>query len=79
MAAASAQRALAEEPGQVATATGWMGLHTGEGRLGGDSYVGSDMSTARHASGRPVTGARFCFRASRLLSNLLPEGVMLQR
>jgi class 3 adenylate cyclase len=53
-AAAESQRALAaatwpdDSPPRVR-----MGLHTGEGRLGGDNYVGLDV---HRASGRPTEG-----------------------
>ena len=46
-AAASAQRSLAATPWpEGATIRVRMGLHTGEGRLGGDSYVGLDVHRA---------------------------------
>ena len=80
MAAVSAQRALAEEP--------WpgghrlrvrMGLHTGEGRLGGDSYVGLDVHRAARIGAAGHGGQILLSGASRaLVQSALPEGVTLR-
>ena len=47
-AAAAAQRSLAAEPwpADVGSVRVRMGLHTGEGTLGGDNYIGVDVNRA---------------------------------
>ena len=79
-AATSVQRALASEP--------WpdghrlrvrMGLHTGEGRLGGDNYVGLDVHRAARIAGAGHGGQVLLSAATRnLVDTLLPEGVGLR-
>lgn len=78
-AAASAQVALAEEPwpGGVDVRVR-MGLHTGEGRLGGDSYVGLDvhrgarLAAAAHGGQTLLSGA-----TAEMVRGALPDGATL--
>ena len=76
-AAVSAQRALAQEhwPGGHRVRVR-MGLHTGEGRLGGDSYVGLDVHRASRIAAAGHGGQVLLSAASRVLvETKLPEGV----
>jgi len=78
-AAVTAQRGLAQE--------GWpegypvrvrMGLHTGEGRLGGDSYVGLDVHRAARIAAAGHGGQVLLSAATRaLVEDALPNGVAL--
>ena len=80
MAAVSAQRALAEEhwPGGRRVRVR-MGLHTGEGRLGGDSYVGLDVHRAARIGAAGHGGQILLSGASRaLVQSALPQGVTLR-
>ena len=75
--AAEAQRGLAAIPGsEPATLRVRMGLHTGEGRLGGDNYVGLDVHRAARiaAAGH---GGRVLLSdpTGDLVARDLPEGV----
>lgn len=77
-AAVNAQRALAAgswpEPVRVR-----MGLHTGEGVLGGDEYVGLDVHRAARISGAAHGGQVVVSEATRMLVHeALPEGVTLR-
>ena len=80
MAAVSAQRALAEEHwsgGHRVRVR--MGLHTGEGRLGGDNYVGLDVHRAARIGAAGHGGQILLSRASRaLVQSALPQGVTLR-
>ena len=79
-AAVSAQRALAQEhwPGGHPVRVR-MGLHTGEGRLGGDSYVGLDVHRAARIAAAGHGGQVLLSAASRVLvETTLPEGVTLR-
>jgi predicted ATPase/class 3 adenylate cyclase len=79
-AAAQAQRAL--------TATPWpdgssvkvrMGLHSGEGRLGGDNYVGLDVNRAARIAAAGHGGQVLLSDATRaLVANDLPGGLRLR-
>ena len=79
-AAVAAQRALAAAP----EATGRqirvrMGLHTGEGRLGGDNYVGIDVHRAARIGAAGHGGQVVLSDATRALVELeLPDGVTLR-
>ena len=77
MAAVSAQRALAEEhwPGGHRVRVR-IGLHTGEGRLGGDNYVGLDVHRAARIAAAGHGGQVLLSGASRaLVETALPQGV----
>ena len=79
-AAVAAQRALAEEhwPGGHRVRVR-MGLHTGEGRLGGGSYVGLDVHRAARIAAAGHGGQILLSAASRaLVETMLPEGVTLR-
>jgi len=79
-AAVSAQRALAEEqwPGDHRVRVR-MGLHTGEGRLGGDNYVGLDVHRAARIAAAGHGGQVLLSETSRVLvETTLPEGVTLR-
>jgi predicted ATPase/class 3 adenylate cyclase len=79
-AAVSAQRALAEEqwPGGHRVRVR-MGLHTGEGRLGGDNYVGLDVHRAARIVAAGHGGQILLSGASRaLVQSALPQGVTLR-
>ena len=80
MAAVSAQRALAEErwPGGHRVRVR-MGLHTGEGQLGGDNYVGLDVHRAARIGAAGHGGQILLSGASRaLVQSALPQGVTLR-
>ena len=56
-----------------------IGLHTGEGRLGGDSYVGLDVHRAARIGAAGHGGQILLSGASRaLVQSALPEGVTLR-
>jgi predicted ATPase/class 3 adenylate cyclase len=79
-AVAEGQRALASEPwpadGQVRVR---MGLHTGEGRLGGDDYAGMDVNRTARIAGSGHGGQVVLSDATRVLAESnLPEGVSLR-
>ncbi len=78
--AADAQRALASHPWpDGATLRVRMGLHTGEGRLGGDSYVGIDVHRAARIAAAGHGGQVLLSDATRaLVAPALPEGVALR-
>ena len=80
MAAVSAQRALAEEHWPVGHRVRVrMGLHTGEGRLGGDNYVGLDVHRAARIGAAGHGGQILLSGASRaLVQSALPQGVTLR-
>jgi class 3 adenylate cyclase len=76
----AAQRALAaddwpmEGPLRVR-----MGLHTGEGILGGDNYLGLDVHRAARIAAAGHGGQVLISAATRgLVSNALPQGVALR-
>ena len=79
-AAVAAQRGLAQEhwpegnPVQVR-----MGLHSGEGRLGGDSYVGMDVHRAARIAAAGHGGQVLLTAGTRaLVEDALPDGVALR-
>jgi predicted ATPase/class 3 adenylate cyclase len=79
-AAVSAQRALAEEqwPGDHRVRVR-MGLHTGEGRLGGDTYVGLDVHRAARIAAAGHGGQVLLSETSGVLvETTLPESVTLR-
>ena len=79
-AAADAQRGLAAIPGsEPAMVRVRMGLHTGEGRLGGDDYVGIDVHRAARIAAAGQGGQVLLSDATRaLVARDLPEGVALR-
>jgi len=79
-AAAEAQRGLAAIPGsEPATVRVRMGLHTGEGRLGGDDYVGLDVHRAARIAAAGHGGQVLLSDATgALVARDLPEGVALR-
>jgi predicted ATPase/class 3 adenylate cyclase len=80
LAAVSVQRMLAEErwPDGHAVRVR-IGLHTGEGRIGGDSYVGLDVHRAARIGAAGHGGQILLSNASRaLVETSLPEGVTLR-
>jgi predicted ATPase/class 3 adenylate cyclase len=74
------QRALAAETWPQAVALRVrMGLHTGEGRLGGDSYVGIDVHRAARIAAAGHGGQVLLSDATRsMVGPALPEGVGLR-
>jgi len=79
-AAVHAQRALAHHPwpkdGVIRVR---MGLHTGEGRLGGDDYVGLDVHRAARIAAAGHGGQLLLSEATRaLVASSLPDGVALR-
>jgi len=78
-AAASAQRALAAEPWPNGAAVKVrMGLHTGEGTLGGDNYVGLDVHRAARVAAAGHGGQVILSGATQALTaGGLPPGVSL--
>jgi len=78
-AAASAQRALAAEPWPSGAAVKVrMGLHTGEGTLGGDNYVGLDVHRAARVAAAGHGGQVILSGATQALTaGGLPLGVSL--
>jgi predicted ATPase/class 3 adenylate cyclase len=79
-AAVDAQRRLASEPWpQDAPIRVRMGLHTGEGRLGGDDYVGIDVHRAARISASGNGGQVLVSDATRaLVESALPGGLELR-
>jgi predicted ATPase/class 3 adenylate cyclase len=79
-AAVSLQRRLADEPWpNGSTVKVRIGLHTGEGRLGGDNYVGLDVHRAARIATAGHGGQVLLSGASRgLVEGALPEGVTLR-
>jgi predicted ATPase/class 3 adenylate cyclase len=75
-----AQRALATHEWPVdATLRVRMGMHTGEGRLGGDNYVGLDVHRAARIAAAGHGGQVLLSDASRaLVASELPDGVALR-
>jgi predicted ATPase/class 3 adenylate cyclase len=79
-AAAAAQRALAGEPwpAEAGALRVRMGLHTGEGTLGGDSYVGIDVHRAARIGAAAHGGQVLISEATRsLVAGSLPEDLRL--
>jgi predicted ATPase/class 3 adenylate cyclase len=79
-AAADAERRIAAEPWPAdATIRVRMGLHTGEGTLGGDNYVGLDVHRAARLSAAAHGGQVVVSDATRALTMAaLPVGVALR-
>ncbi|HEX7173050.1 MAG TPA: adenylate/guanylate cyclase domain-containing protein [Candidatus Limnocylindria bacterium] len=79
-AAAEAQRGLAAIPGsEPARVRVRMGLHTGEGRLGGDDYAGLDVNRAARIAAAGHGGQVLLSDATgALVARDLPEGVALR-
>jgi predicted ATPase/class 3 adenylate cyclase len=79
-AAAEAQRGLAAMPAlEPAIVRVRMGLHTGEGRLGGDDYVGLDVHRAARIAAAGHGGQVLLSDATgALVARDLPEGVTLR-
>jgi predicted ATPase/class 3 adenylate cyclase len=79
-AAAAAQRDLAAERWpQDATVKVRMGLHTGEGRLGGDNYIGLDVHRAARISAAGHGGQVLLSESTRaLVKQALPDGVAIR-
>jgi len=79
-AAAAAQRALAEErwPSKLPVRVR-MGLHTGEGTLGGDNYVGLDVHRAARIAASAHGGEVILSAAARaIVEGSLPAGLRLR-
>jgi predicted ATPase/class 3 adenylate cyclase len=79
-AAVAAQRSLAEEAwphgGQLRVR---MGLHTGEGSLGGGDYIGIDVNRAARIAAAGHGGQVLVSEATRILvGHALPEGVAIR-
>jgi predicted ATPase/class 3 adenylate cyclase len=79
-AAVAAQRGLAMEPWPIGHPVRVrMGLHTGEGQLGGDSYVGLDVHRAARIAAAANGGQVLLSAATRaLIEPSLPAGVALR-
>ena len=79
-AAVAAQRALASESWpEGATVAVRMGLHTGEGSLGGDDYVGIDVVRAARIADAGHSGQVLVSESTAaLVAKDLPEGVRLR-
>jgi predicted ATPase/class 3 adenylate cyclase len=79
-AAVAAQRALAGHPWPEGFPVRVrMGLHTGEGVLGGDNYVGIDVHRASRVAGAAAGGQVLVSGATRgLVAGDLPEGTALR-
>ncbi|MGH2555026.1 MAG: adenylate/guanylate cyclase domain-containing protein [Actinomycetota bacterium] len=79
-AAVAAQRDLAAHPWpEGATISVRIGLHTGEGRLGGDDYVGIDVNRAARIAGAGHGGQVLISDATRgLVEHDLPDGVRVR-
>ena len=79
-AAVAAQRALAEEKwphGELLRVR--MGLHTGEGVLGGDDYIGIDVNRAARIAAAGHGGQILISEATRaLVEHILPDGVAIR-
>ncbi|HEY6056813.1 MAG TPA: adenylate/guanylate cyclase domain-containing protein, partial [Candidatus Limnocylindrales bacterium] len=81
VAAAAAQRALAAEhwPAGVEGVRVRMGLHTGEGRLGGDNYVGLDVHRAARIGAAAHGGQVLLSDVTRALAaESLPDDLVLR-
>ena len=77
-AAVAAQRALDTRDWGRRPVRVRMGLHTGEGRLGGDNYVGLDVHRAARIAAAAHGGQVLLSSATRgLVAAALPEGVTL--
>ncbi|HYM53016.1 MAG TPA: adenylate/guanylate cyclase domain-containing protein [Candidatus Dormibacteraeota bacterium] len=78
-AAADAQRALASQVWPAdATVLVRMGLHTGEGRLGADNYVGLDVHRASRIAAAGHGGQVLLSEGTRaLVAQQLPDGVAI--
>jgi predicted ATPase/class 3 adenylate cyclase len=78
--AADAQRALASHPWPGGSALRVrMGLHTGEGRLGGDNYVGVDVHRAARIAAAGHGGQVLLSDSTRtLVGTALPAGVSVR-
>jgi predicted ATPase/class 3 adenylate cyclase len=80
-AAVDAQRALAVEtwPAEVGELRVRMGLHTGEGTLGADNYVGLDVHRAARIAAAAHGGQVVLSGSTRsLVDGALPEGVKIR-
>jgi predicted ATPase/class 3 adenylate cyclase len=79
-AAVAAQRALAAHPWPAGFPVRVrMGLHTGEGVLGGDNYVGIDVNRAARVAGAAAGGQVIVSDATRgLVVGALPDGTALR-
>ena len=79
-AADEAQRGLAATAGpEAGPVRVRMGLHTGEGRLGGDSYIGLDVHRAARIAAAGHGGQVLLSEATReLVARDLPDGVGLR-
>jgi predicted ATPase/class 3 adenylate cyclase len=79
-AAVAAQQELAAHPWpEDATIQVRMGLHTGEGRLGGDDYVGIDVNRAARIAAAGHGGQILISDATRgLVEHDLPDGVRIR-
>lgn len=80
-AAVAAQRALAAEPwpAEVGSLRVRMGLHTGEGTLGADNYVGLDVHRGARIAAAAHGGQVLVSRATRaLVETALTAGVTLR-
>jgi predicted ATPase/class 3 adenylate cyclase len=79
-AAVAAQRALAAHPWPMeGPLRVRMGLHTGEGILGGDNYLGLDVHRAARITEAGHGGQVLVSAATRgLVKNVLPQGVALR-
>ncbi|MGH2662779.1 MAG: adenylate/guanylate cyclase domain-containing protein [Actinomycetota bacterium] len=79
-AAVAAQRDLAAHPWpETATIRVRMGLHTGEGRLGGGDYVGIDVNRAARIAAAGHGGQVLISEATRgLVEHDLPDGVRVR-
>jgi predicted ATPase/class 3 adenylate cyclase len=75
-----AQRALAAHPWpEDAPIRVRMGLHTGEGRLGGDNYIGSDVNRAARIAAAGHGGQVLLSDTTRtLVSSRVPPGVTVR-
>jgi predicted ATPase/class 3 adenylate cyclase len=73
-AAVAAQRAIADTPIRVR-----MGLHSGEGRLGGDDYLGIDVNRAARIGAAGHGGQVLLSDTTRALAeHALPDGVAIR-
>jgi predicted ATPase/class 3 adenylate cyclase len=79
-AAVTAQRAFASHPwAHGAPVRTRMGMHTGEGRLGGEDYLGIDVNRAARIAAAGHGGQVLLSDATRgLVAEALPEGVSLR-
>jgi predicted ATPase/class 3 adenylate cyclase len=78
-AAAEVQRALAAEPAAEPSVRVRMGLHTGEGKLGGDNYIGLDVHRAARIAAAGHGGQVLLSDATRaLVAQDLPDGLRVR-